>query len=258
MNSIETFKTGREFVNVLCEQARQHRAVNHPYLQQLVAGSVPDIRGALNDFVFQYSAYSRDFIRFLAGTIAQLDSAEHRRALVKNLMEESGKIDAQDAEMLSASGIELEWVDGVPHAELFMRYLDAVGIDEEYRRKNRFADEAFIWRDLFFCLCAKEGPARALGALRLGTENIVKHIYQPFIQAIQQHLDVSLRDRVFFVLHAILDDQHGATLTEIAIDYANHVENQTRIREGMLMALSIRGAFFDALQARAHSMKSSR
>jgi pyrroloquinoline quinone (PQQ) biosynthesis protein C len=255
MSGTVTGITSKQFVEELCEQACNHRAVKHPYLQQLIAGDVPDIKGALNDFVYQYSAYSMDFIRYLAATIAQLENGAHRKALMQNMVEESGKIDKEAAELLESIGIELEWVDGIPHPELFARYLTAAGIDAEYRRKNAFADEAFIWRDLFYSLCAKEGAPRALGAIGLGTENIVKYIYRPFIKAIERHLDISPRDRVFFDLHATLDDQHGDTLTEVAIDYAEKPENRKAIREGMLMALSIRNAFFDSLQARAMAMQ---
>ncbi len=254
MSNAVTSQTGAEFIEELCEQARTHRAVNHPYLQRLIAGDVPDIRAALNDFVYQYSAYSMDFLRFLTGTIAQLEKGEHRKALLKNLVEETGKIDAENAAVLAQCGIPLEWVDGIPHPELFARYMTAAGIDAEYRSKHKFADEALIWRDQFFSLCTKEGAARALGAIGLGTENIVKYIYRPFIKAIEKHLDISLRDRVFFDLHATLDDQHGDTLTEVAIEYAARPENCRPIREGMLMALSIRNAFFDALQERALAM----
>ena len=251
-------ETGQQYVTGLCEQARSHRAVNHPYLQRLIAGDVPDIKGALKDFVFQYSAYCLDFIRYLTATIAQLESEAHRKALLKNLVEETGRIDAENAALLGTIGIELEWVNGVPHTELFQRYLRAAGVDDEYRKTNAYADEANIWRELFFSVCSKEGPARALGAIGLGTENIVKYVYKPFIQAIERHLTISLRDRVFFDLHAALDDQHGDALTKIAIDYAAKDDNRRPIREGMLMALSIRGTFFDALQARAYAMKPAR
>ena len=84
-------ETAQEFVTALCEQARTHRAVNHPYLQKLIAGDVPDIKGAMRDFVFQYSAYTFDFIRYLTATISQLEDERHRKSLLRNLVEESGK-----------------------------------------------------------------------------------------------------------------------------------------------------------------------
>lgn len=254
MGISEVDQSGHEYVNELSDLALNHRAVNHPYLQRLIAGDVPDIEGALKDFVFQYSAYCFDFMRYLTATISQLESDKHRKALLKNLVEETGRIDAENAALLGTIGIELEWVDGIPHPQLFLRYLNAVGVDESYRQANPYADEAIIWREQFYSICSKQGPARALGAIGLGTESIVKYIYRPFIKAIEKHLDVSLRDRVFFDLHAALDDQHGDALTEIAIDYANQQGNRQAIREGMLMALSIRGAFFDALEARAQAM----
>lgn len=222
-----------------------------------MSGDLPDIKGALKDFVFQYSAYSFDFVRYLTATIAQLEDERHRKALMKNLVEETGRIDAKDAPIIKSIGLEMEWVDGVPHTELFARYLNAAGVDQEFRRKTPYADEAVVWRDLFFSLCSKEGAARAVGAIGIGTENVVKYIYRPFIQAIENHLDISLRDRAFFDLHATLDEQHGTVLTDIAVDLVEKSEHRGPIRDGMLMALSLRGAFFDALQARAYAMKAA-
>jgi pyrroloquinoline quinone (PQQ) biosynthesis protein C len=247
-------RIGQNYVEELCEQALNHRALNHPYLKRLIAGDVPDVQSALRDFAFQYSPYCFDFIRYLTATISQLEDEKHRKSLMKNLTEETGQIDDENAALLNTIGIELEWVNKVPHTELFKRYLDACGVDGEFQKQNAYSDEALIWRELFYSVCSREGPCRALGAIGLGTENIVKYIYHPFIQAIKNHLDISLRDRVFFDLHAALDDQHGDALTDIAIDYASIEGNRKLLKEGMLMALGIRSAFFDTLQDRALAM----
>lgn len=254
MSKSETKRTSEGYIGDLCEEAREHRATNHPYLQRLIDGDVPNTEAALRDFVFQYSPYCFDFVRYLTATISQLEDEKHRKALMKNLVEETGQIDVENAALLGTIGIELEWVDKVPHTGLFQRYLNAAGAGGDYRTKNAYADDAIVWRELFYAVCSREGPGRALGAIGLGTENIVKYIYRPFIQAIETHLDISLRDRVFFDLHAALDDQHGEALTNIAIDYSEKDENRKPIREGMLMALGIRSAFFDALQDRALAM----
>jgi pyrroloquinoline quinone (PQQ) biosynthesis protein C len=253
--SEKTTAAAVDYVNALCAEANAHRAVNHPYLALLAAGDVPDPRGALRDFVFQYSAYCLDFVRYLTATIAQLEREPHRKAILKNLVEERGIIDAENAALLGTIGIELEWVNGIPHTELFKRSMAALGVDDAYVRGNSYCDDAVVWRELFFNLCSKEGAPRALGAIGLATENIVKFIYRPLIVAIRTHADVALRDRVFFDLHAALDDQHGDALTKVACDYAVKEENRQPLREGMLMALSLRGAFFDQLHARALAMR---
>jgi pyrroloquinoline quinone (PQQ) biosynthesis protein C len=250
--------SGAEYIAGLSAEAQLHRAVNHPYLQRLIDGNVPDIRGAMTDFVYQYFAYSADFLRYLIATIHQIEEARHRKALMQNLLEESGRIDAENAALLGTIGIQLEWVNGIPHTQLFERCMNAVGANAEYRQSRTYADEAIVWRESFLSVCSSGGAPRAVGAMGLGTESIVKYIYRPFIKAIERHLEVSLRDRVFFDLHAALDDQHGDVLDKIAIDYAADVAKRRQIREGMLMALSYRGAFFDALEARACAMKPAR
>jgi pyrroloquinoline quinone (PQQ) biosynthesis protein C len=249
-------ETAKAFVNSLQERADNHRAVRHPYLQRLAKGDVPNVLGAVQDLTFQYQAYSGDFIRYLTATIAQLTDRGHRAALLQNLTEETGQIHDEDIPALEKIGIDVDWIRGIAHPHLYIRFLDAVGIDETYRETHPYADEAEIWRDMFLDLCLKGGAAQALGAIGLATENVVKYIYRPILDTIDTHLpNIAKKDRVFFDLHAALDDEHGEVLSEIAVEYAAQSDdNRRKLKEGMLMALSIRGAFFDAMEARAEAM----
>jgi len=56
----------------------------------------------------------------------------------------------KDAEELKKIGIELEWINGIAHPRLFIRFLDAIGIDDKYRNEHSYAEEALIWRDMFY------------------------------------------------------------------------------------------------------------
>jgi pyrroloquinoline quinone (PQQ) biosynthesis protein C len=246
----------REFIAQLTEEAKNHRALNHPIFSALVEGDFfrPDV--ALKDFAFQYLAYSTDFLRYLTATIAQLDERPHREMLLHNLMEEAGKVDDDDAPALHEAGIKLEWIQGVPHPELYQRFLKSVGVDEKFRAKTPYCDEALIWRKMFLSVCSTGGAAQALGAMGLGTENIVKFVYQPLIKAIQKHLDVTPEQRVFFDLHAAVDDEHGEVIDNIAAEYAQYRRNREPLRNGMLMALNARAAFFDGMLLRAQKIKS--
>jgi pyrroloquinoline quinone (PQQ) biosynthesis protein C len=248
-------ETAKAFVKSLQERADNHRAVRHPYLQRLAKGDVPNVLGAIQDLTFQYQAYSGDFIRYLTATIAQLTDRDHRANLLSNLTEETGQVSPEDAGELKKIGIELDWINGIAHPRLYIRFLDAIGIDEKYRKTHPYADEAEIWRDMFLDLCLKGGAAQALGAIGLATENVVKYIYRPILDAIDKHLpNISREERVFFDLHAALDDEHGEVLSKIAVEYAMTEENRRKLKEGTLMALSIRASFFDAMEARADAM----
>ncbi|MEN8141569.1 MAG: iron-containing redox enzyme family protein [Thermodesulfobacteriota bacterium] len=248
-------KEAEAYVHELCRRAENHPAVNHPYLQNLATGNVPDVVAALKDFAGQYYAYSSDFLRYLTATIAQMEERKHREALMANLVEETGQVGEEDASELDKIGIELEWIDGVAHPLLYRRFLKSLGLDDQVLAAESVAEETLIWREMFLDLCLRGEAAQSLGAIGLGTENIVKFIYRPILAAIKEHLDISPRERVFFDLHAALDDEHGAVLTEIAVDYAEKsAKDRQELKYGMLKALSIRGAFFDAMQKRADSM----
>ena len=244
----------KKYVEDLCTEAMNHRAVRHPYLEKLASGNLPDVEGALRDLGNQYLAYSSDFIRFLTATIAQLPKREHRTALVANLVEESGQVDPNDAKKLVEHGIKLEWIQGVPHPELFRRFLNSQGMDQEWRSKHPYSDEAVIWREMFLLACSNGGPAQALGAMGIGTESIVKYVYRPILESIKKHMDISPENRVFWDLHALIDDEHGEVLNDIAAEFAQYSQHREALRTGMLMALNLRVAFFDAMMVRAESM----
>lgn len=247
-----------QFIANLNAEAQQHRALNHPFIHRLASGSFTDTGAVLKDFLYQYQAYSVDFIRYLTVTISKLALREHREQLLANLMEESGQVDEDDAKLLKEIGIELSWVQGVAHPALYNRFLDAIGYDKDYRANVDFCDEAKIWRKMFLAACSDCGADQSLGAMGLGTENIVKFVYKPILIAIKEQLNISARDRVFFDLHALLDDEHGEVLNDIASHYARYERHREPLRDGMLMALNLRAGFFDAMLARAELAEQQR
>lgn len=236
----------------LGDEALRHRAVRHPYLLSLAAGTLPDMRWALADFARHYHAYSRAFPRYLTAVIARLDSAAHRGALLGNLTEESGVYGDDEIAELAAAGIRRKWIDGVPHPELFRRFGRALGVDHG-DGTSLIADEAtqvVAWRELLLATLSHGSAAEAIGALGLGTEHIVRTIYAPFVAALAR-TDLDLRDTVFFALHTTVDDHHQATLAAIARDFAQTPEGLAGLRRGMVKALSLRCGFWDWMLARA-------
>jgi len=248
LNNDFSAQTPAAFVSQLAEESLRHRAVRHPYLIALADGTFPDTRWALADFAHHYYGYSLHFPRYLTTVISRLENPEHRKALLENLTEESGVYEEEELVELARFGVEHEWIEGVAHPLLFRRFSDAIGV----RRSDlNESDQVVCWREQFLQVLSSGSAAEALGALGLGTENIVRTIYGPFVKAINRLGDISPRDAVFFPLHTAVDDHHQETLQQISADFAKSSEGRVCLRRGMLKALQLRCAFWDWLYERA-------
>ncbi|MFM6754129.1 MAG: hypothetical protein ACKPJ4_19915, partial [Dolichospermum sp.] len=113
----------------LIKEALSHRAINHPYLLALKKGEFQHIDEVLKDFASQYGAYSDWFSRYLTAVISKLENPAHRNHLLKNLAEENGQLDNKNIEAIRKLGIKDEWVQEIPHPQLFKRFQEAMGVD---------------------------------------------------------------------------------------------------------------------------------
>ena len=237
------------FIDDLIEESLAHRAVNHPYLKALGTGDLPDVEWALRDFADHYYGYSLHFPRYLTTVISKLVDPAHRAALLQNLTEESGHYEDEEYAELAAIGVEREWIEGIPHPQLFRRFREATGITAAYAPEHE-AIELVCWRESFLMTLTYGSPAEALGALGLGTENIVSTIYRPFVSALAT-TQLQPRDTVFFPLHTAVDDHHQEALAEISGAFAARPGGKGDLRRGMIKALSLRSSFWDWLYERA-------
>lgn len=238
-----------EVVEALACEARNHRAVRHPFLQALAEGDLPDGRSALVDFARHYYGYSAHFPRYLTALISRLERADHRASLLENLTEESGRYAPEELAELERCGIEPQWIVGIPHPELFQRFRRALGVPNTAAADDHI--EVVCWREMFLSLLTNGSPAEALGALGLGTETIVQSIYRPFVTAIARLGSLAPEDTVFFPLHTAVDDHHQATLRAIAADFATTPEGRMDLAKGMRKALALRDSFWCWLHERA-------
>ena len=238
-----------DYVDYLAVLALQHRAVCHPYLKAIAAGTLPSIYAALQDFALQYYGYSAHFPRYLTALISKLENPVHRAALLENLTEESGQYEEEELMQLKEYGVQPEWIVGIPHPLLFKRFRNSIGVDNIATEDDHI--EVVCWREQFLAIINTGSAAEALGALGLGTETIVQTIYQPFVEAIQKVGTIKPEDAVFFPLHTAVDDHHQATLKAIATDFAATPAGRADLAKGMIKALALRDSFWSWLYARA-------
>ncbi len=228
-------------INRIKNEALASSAVNHPYLQALQEGNLPNYDLAIKDFAFQYGVYSKQFTQYLKTVIKQLKSAKHQEMLMENLTEEQG--DTHDVELPADV---LATVTGVPHAQLYRRFQEAVGVNDDYRANTEESQTASLWRDQFLQLCETD-ECVGVGAIGIGTELIVSSIYNQILDGLKAHSALTMTERVFFDLHSQCDDEHAAQMLSIANDLAVDHTACEKIEYGAKMAINMRTVFWDKM-----------
>lgn len=229
-------------------EALRHEAVHHPYLQALSEGALPDPRRALQEFARAYEGYSAWFPHLLSAVEARLPE-ELRSVLDENKAEEAGRYDEETLRELEAAGLRREWVDGIPHPELFRRFLEGIGVEPDAVIDP--ASPVARWREKLLHLLETDHPAAAVGALGLGTELVVSRMYATVLRGVDRFGGIRPEDRSFLVLHALVDDAHAASLLELAARFALDGEGRAALARGMRAALDLRAAFWDELHQHA-------
>ncbi|MFN3244137.1 MAG: TenA family transcriptional regulator [Planctomycetota bacterium] len=234
-----------EGVEALVQESLAHPAVHHPFLTRFSRCEFRDPVAALRTYAVEYSGYAAWFPRYLKAVISRLESEEHRHLLAHNLEEEQGHLGEDECDELRKVGIDPRTVQGVPHPKLFRRFCDAMGIADRELQQPRPA--ARRWRERFENFLRRATPAQAVGALGLGTEHIVRPVYEQLIEGILSMGKLRRHEFVFFELHCLVDDQHQQDLLEIARDLAQAPGGFAELRSGMLTALQLRCEFWDDL-----------
>lgn len=229
----------------LTRETLQHPSVHHPFLAAFARGGYADPAAVLRSYAWEYSGYSAWFPKYLQTVIDRLDRPEHRELLLHNLEEEKGQLGEDDRQALREVGIDPLPLIGVPHPVLFRRFCHAMGIDEQQLATP--SANAVRWRTRLMHFLDGASPAAAVGALGLGTEQIVRPIYEQLLAGIRRIPTLRREDYVFFELHCLVDDQHQKDLLEIAKDLATTPDGLRDLRHGMLTALELRGEFWDGL-----------
>lgn len=237
--------SAEEFVSVLQRHAERSRAVEHPLLDAMRTGGFRDLRYVLTAFLREYYVYSRRFTQYLSAVMSKLEDPRHRAQLMPNAMEEGGHISAEQATELHDAGLDPDEV-GAPHPELFARFLGAIGSSERDLQDHRPHLATMAWTTTFDAICRLGTQEQAIGALGIATEGIVRHIYLQLLQGIRAAWpELTSRERAFFELHAMVDDEHAEVMRGIAVTLCHTTTGRRQLAVGALQALNARASFFD-------------
>lgn len=185
-------------------------------------------REELLSFVRQQSYYSRHFTRFLTALMSNLEDEADRHALTQNLWEEMG----------------LGQAKAVPHSQIYRDMMSQMNVRCEDEPQ---APETRALINVMLECCRSAHPMIGLGAICLGAEAIVPHIYSTIVEGFyaigepRAHLE-------FFLIHMACDDDHAITMRNIIMKLLKtDRRDRVELDYGAAKALSARVEFFNAI-----------
>jgi pyrroloquinoline-quinone synthase len=185
-------------------------------------------RAELHRFVVQQGFYSRYFTRYLNALMANLVEENDRHALTQNLFEEMG----------------LGEVKTTPHSQIYRDMMKAMGVSYEGATPHEATAQLV---DTMFECCRSTNPMVGLGAMCLGAEAIVPHVYSTVLEGFEG-VSEPRRNLEFFFIHVSCDDDHAITMRNI-IARRLQLDPRSRIdlEYGAAKAIAARVGFFRAL-----------
>lgn len=197
-----------------------------PFLTACREGNVT--REALMKFVAQQYFYSRHFTRYLCALLSNIEDDSDRRELTENLLDETG----------------LGKEKGVPHSVLYRQMLEKLGVDPS---RHEMLPQTRELIDVMSESCRNPNSAVGLGALCLGAEAIVPHVYTQIVQGFQSR-GVPKEMLEFFLLHIGCDDEHAITMRNIIERQLVTKDQKSALRCSAARAIAARTRFFEAIQ----------
>jgi pyrroloquinoline-quinone synthase len=181
----------------------------------------------LETFVVQQYFYARHFTRYLCALLSNVVNENDRLQLTENLVDEIG----------------LGHEKGVPHSVLYRRMLKNLGVDPS---RHTILPETQGLINTMLESCRNPNLAIGLGALCLGGEAIVPHIYSQIVRGFEA--SGQTRETLeFFYIHIVCDDAHSDTMRAVMERELKTDEQRTSLRCAAARVIMARARFFGAL-----------
>ncbi len=220
-----TRRTAAEARIELNQFMQSHPFWNNSLFQACRSGSLS--RSDFQLIFGQYSLYSQNFTRYLAGLMANMELDALRVKLIDNLWEEGGGMNPDER-----------------HTEIFRKFLqEGLNINVS---QVQYLDSTVLFVKEYLDFCLRSPASLSSAFLSLGTEAIVSRMYGILVEGLLK-AGISETHLHFFRLHMEVDDAHAETLEEIMMAYSDQPYWFIQCQQSIEFALSLRMRFFEQL-----------
>lgn len=212
-----TKEEARRWSSELVGHFMQHPIYKHRLMSKLSGASYPDHVAALVLFSQQVFAFARDFRSYLGLTISKLKCCQDvKENLMDHIREENGLLTEAELKHADDWGIKREWIEGIPHIDLWGRMLKTLNIPPAYLQ------EALKLNAWTLDTCTRQSSTVGL-VIVLSIELWAGSMGVEIIPALRK-ASIDPKLGIFFDLHALVDTEDH--IGEIDQDIISALTNQ--------------------------------
>ncbi len=218
----------KAFLKELHQEVDTHPAVNHVFLARCATS--PFTREDYRVMGLQHYPLVGLFTTYMEWLLIGAPDSDCKQWVAKVLVDEYG-----------------EGSEGLDHAVLYRKYLDACGVEEGEEDRVPLDSRVRDFVRTHLDMVTQEHFLVGLGALGPGHEWAIPKMFPPLIAGLRR-AGFSDAEINYFLLHVVQDEDHGAWMEEALVLLIRTHEDADRIREGTLRSLEARHRFWDGVQ----------
>ena len=218
----------KTFLKGLRGEVESHPGVNHPLLARVA--QVPFTMQDFKVMGLQHYALVGEFTTYMEMLLLRAPDSDAKQWMAKVLVDEYG-----------------ERSDDKDHAELYLEYLRAAGIEVDEEMKTPLHVDVMGFVEEHRRICSREPFLVGLGAVGPGHEWAIPKMFPLIVKGLRRAgFD---EDAIFYwTAHMEQDVDHGNWLEEALERFAVDPQSQGLIRRGAQLSLEARARFWSGVQ----------
>ncbi|HET6370695.1 MAG TPA: iron-containing redox enzyme family protein [Nitrospiria bacterium] len=216
------------FLKSLEEEILHHEAVHHPFLKRFA--TEPTSIAQIQTFGLQHYQLVKVFVNYMTNLLP--------------------KIPDQDAAALFRKVFDDEFGQATvfrSHPALYRNFLRGLGLPDEAWGRVQLIPETASFIEGHLTLTRDADFLVSLGAIGPAHEFSIPTMFAYIVEGIRKNTGLAEKDFEYFTLHIIEDKEHAKVFNALIERHVATVENQKRLREGVLLSLNHRRRFWDGL-----------
>jgi len=227
------------FLQELEREIESHEAVHHPFLKRF--SSEPLSIAQLQIFGLQHYQLVKVFVNYMTNLLPRIPDRDAVVLFRHVFDDEFGAVSGRPATAGQATIFR-------SHPALYRNFLRALGLADEAWGRVRHLPEVSSYIEEHMTMTREEDFRIGLGAIGPGHEFSIPIMFSHLVKGFRNNTALSDEAIEYFTMHIVEDEDHAEIFNQLILRHAETLENQIKIREGVLRSLSARKVFWEGLE----------